>query len=31
VAKGTPEFVAAQPQSETGRFLAPMLKVTRPA
>jgi excinuclease ABC subunit A len=26
VAKGTPEFVAAQPASETGRFLAPLLK-----
>jgi excinuclease ABC subunit A len=26
VAKGTPEFVAAQPQSETGRYLAPLLK-----
>jgi excinuclease ABC subunit A len=31
VAKGTPEFVAAQPQSETGRFLAPMLKGFAPA
>ena len=27
VAKGTPEFVATQPQSETGRFLAQLLKV----
>jgi len=26
VAKGTPEFIAAQPQSETGKYLAPLLK-----
>ena len=26
VAKGTPEFIATQPQSETGKYLAPLLK-----
>jgi excinuclease ABC subunit A len=30
VAKGTPEFVATQPQSETGKYLAPLLKRGQP-